>query len=42
MKEVNIAKKEILMDCEHSLTHAEVSINTKNQIGLLSLYHGVF
>jgi [protein-PII] uridylyltransferase len=36
MKEVSIAKKEILMDCEHSLTHAEVSINTKNQIGLLA------
>ncbi|WP_372998736.1 HD domain-containing protein [Sulfurimonas sp.] len=36
MKEVNIAKKEIVIDCEHSLTHAEVSINTKNQIGLLA------
>jgi [protein-PII] uridylyltransferase len=36
MKEVNIGKKEILIDCEHSLTHAELSINTKNQIGLLA------
>ncbi len=36
LKEVNIDKKEIIIDCEHSLTHAEVSINTKNQIGLLA------
>jgi len=36
LKKVNIAKKEILLDCEHSLTHAELSINTKNQIGLLA------
>ncbi|WP_373034696.1 HD domain-containing protein [Sulfurimonas sp.] len=36
MKEVNINKKEIVIDCEHSLTHAEVNINTKNQIGLLA------
>jgi [protein-PII] uridylyltransferase len=36
MKKVSIAKKEILIDCEHSLTHAELNINTKNQIGLLA------
>ena len=36
MKEVNIDKKEIVIDCEHSLTHAELNINTKNQIGLLA------
>lgn len=36
MKEVHIDKKEIIIDCEHSLTHAELSINTKNQIGLLA------
>jgi [protein-PII] uridylyltransferase len=36
MKEVHIHKKEVVIDCEHSLTHAEVSINTKNQIGLLA------
>ena len=36
LKQVNIDKKEIHIDCEHSLTHAEISINTKNQIGLLA------
>ncbi|WP_415397851.1 HD domain-containing protein [Sulfurimonas sp. CS5] len=36
MKKVNINKKEIVIDCEHSLTHAELNINTKNQIGLLA------
>jgi [protein-PII] uridylyltransferase len=36
MKKVSIAKKEILIDCEHSLTHAELNINTKNQNGLLA------
>ena len=36
MKEVDIKKQEISIDCEHSLTHAELNINTKNQIGLLA------
>nr|WP_321268102.1 HD domain-containing protein [uncultured Sulfurimonas sp.] len=36
MKEVNINRDEIVIDTEHSLTHAEISINTKNQIGLLA------
>jgi [protein-PII] uridylyltransferase len=36
MKEVNIDKKEITIDCDHSLTLAELNINTKNQIGLLA------
>ena len=36
LKEVSIEKKEIIVDCEHSLTHAEISINTKNQLGLLA------
>ena len=36
MKEVSIDKKEIIIDYEHSLTHAEIKINTKNQIGLLA------
>ncbi|MEA1956098.1 MAG: HD domain-containing protein [Campylobacterota bacterium] len=40
-KEVKIRKadiklKEIKIDCEHSLAYAEISINTKNQIGLLA------
>ncbi|MFT5835330.1 MAG: [protein-PII] uridylyltransferase [Sulfurimonas sp.] len=36
MKEVSIDKKEITIDCDHSLTHAELKVNTKNQIGLLA------
>ncbi|WP_294961254.1 HD domain-containing protein [Sulfurimonas sp.] len=36
MKEVSIDKKEIIIDCDHSLTHAELKVNTKNQIGLLA------
>ena len=33
---MNIGEKEIVVDCEHSLTHAEVSINKKKQIGLFA------
>ena len=36
LKNVTIYDDEIKIDCEHSLTHAEVSVNTKNQIGLLA------
>ncbi|MCK4875706.1 MAG: HD domain-containing protein, partial [Sulfurimonas sp.] len=36
MKNVNISNKEITIDCEHSLTHAEVNVHTKNQRGLLA------
>ncbi|MCW8895313.1 HD domain-containing protein [Sulfurimonas sp.] len=36
MKNVIIDKKEIAIDCEHSLTHAEVSVHTQNQKGLLA------
>ena len=36
VKKIDIKKNEIEIDCEHSLTHAEISINTKNQIGLLA------
>ena len=35
LKPVSINKEEISIDCEHSLTHAEINIQTKNQIGLL-------
>jgi [protein-PII] uridylyltransferase len=36
LSNVNITKEEITMDCEHSLTHAELSVNTTNQRGLLA------
>ncbi len=36
LKSVNIKKEEITLDCEHSLTHAELNINTSNQTGLLA------
>ncbi len=36
LKNVTIKKEEISMDCEHSLTHAELTIHTANQTGLLA------
>jgi len=36
LKHISINKDEINIDCEHSLTHAEISVKTKNQIGLLA------
>jgi [protein-PII] uridylyltransferase len=36
LKEVTIYKHEINIDFEHSLTHAEININTQNQKGLLA------
>ena len=36
VKKIDIKKNEIDIDCEHSLTHAEISVHTKNQIGLLA------
>jgi [protein-PII] uridylyltransferase len=36
IRKIDIKESEISMDCEHSLTHAELNINTKNQIGLLA------
>ncbi len=36
LKNVNIKREEISIDCEHSLTHAELAIHTANQIGLLA------
>jgi [protein-PII] uridylyltransferase len=36
LKAVEIKKSEIIMDCDHSLTHAEINIHTKNQKGLLA------
>jgi len=36
LNKVEIKKEEILLDCDHSLTHAELIIQTKNQRGLLA------
>jgi [protein-PII] uridylyltransferase len=36
IKNVHITKEQINIDCEHSLTHAELSVNTTNQRGLLA------
>lgn len=36
LKDVKIQKQEITIDCEHSLTHAELNVNTQNQKGLLA------
>ena len=36
LKNVTISSKEITVDCEHSLTHAELNVNTSNQRGLLA------
>ncbi|WP_321777699.1 HD domain-containing protein [Sulfurimonas sp.] len=42
LKEITIKREEIIIDCEHSLTHAEVKVNTKNQIGLLAYIMDIF
>ncbi|SFV69993.1 Possible nucleotidyltransferase [hydrothermal vent metagenome] len=36
LKTVTIKKDEITIDCEHSKTHAELTIHTQNQMGLLA------
>ncbi len=36
LKNVKITREQIVIDCEHSLTHAELSVNTTNQRGLLA------
>ncbi|WP_229860185.1 HD domain-containing protein [Candidatus Sulfurimonas baltica] len=42
LKNVNISKDEINIDCEHSLTHAELAVNTQNQRGLLAYIMNCF
>ncbi len=42
LRDVEIKKSEIKIDCEHSLTHAELSVHTKNQKGLLSYIMNIF
>jgi len=41
-KTISIKKDEISIDCEHSMTHAEINVNTKNQIGLLAYMMDAF
>jgi len=36
LKKVTIKRDEIKIDCEHSKTHAELTIHTQNQMGLLA------
>ena len=36
LQNIKIKKSEITIDCEHSLTHAELNVNTTNQRGLLA------
>ena len=36
LKNIKIKRDEINIDCEHSKTHAELTINTQNQMGLLA------
>ncbi|WP_428737106.1 HD domain-containing protein [Sulfurimonas sp.] len=36
LRNIEIKESEIIIDCEHSLTHAEINIQTKNQMGLLA------
>ena len=41
-RNVEIKRDEISLDCEHSLTHAEINVQTKNQKGLLSYIMNCF
>lgn len=42
LKDVTIKRSEISIDCEHSLTHAELTIQTANQTGLLAYVMDAF
>lgn len=42
IKNVHITQEQINIDCEHSRTHAEVTINTTNQRGLLAYMMNCF
>ena len=41
-KKIVIKRDEVNLDCEHSMTHAELTVNTKNQIGLLAYLMDIF
>ena len=42
LQDIKITKEEINIDCEHSLTHAELSIHTANKKGVLAYIMNVF
>ena len=42
LRDVEIKQEDISIDCEHSLTHAEISVHTSNQKGLLSYIMHIF
>ena len=42
LKNIKITRKELNIDCEHSLTHAELTVNTTNQRGLLAYIMNCF
>ncbi|MBN2816739.1 MAG: HD domain-containing protein [Campylobacterales bacterium] len=42
LKEIHLKREEITVDCEHSLTHAELTIQTANQPGLLAYVMDAF
>ena len=42
LKDIKIRREELNIDCEHSLTHAELSVYTSNQIGLLAYIMSCF
>ena len=42
LRKISLKKSEINIDCEHSMTHAELSIHTSNQLGLLAYVMNTF
>ena len=42
LQDIKITKEEISIDCEHSLTHAELSIHTTNKKGVLAYIMNTF
>lgn len=42
LQNINLSKESISIDCNHSLTHAELTVNTTNQRGLLAYIMNCF
>ncbi len=42
LQNIQLTKENITIDCEHSLTHAEISVHTSNQRGLLAFVMSCF
>lgn len=42
LQNINLTRESINIDCEHSLTHAELTVNTSNQRGLLAYIMNCF